>query len=819
MNINNRSQGQVQGQAGQSNMQAQQILLQQLQQGSQQQQQQQQLQGGSNNSIFHTEDNNYDGLNQNVYPNNYQRAQPPPLQQQFFSQFQQLQGGSNLGSQQAQQAYQQSQQSQLQQLQQQQQQAQQQQQQQSQLQQLQQQQAQQQQQQQQMPRQPPHLQQQQQQFYNQQQANNAQQQQQQPVQQTPKFNAVNIDNPNTVYWQHQQQLCQLSRGANVPHFYARQYASNSRKNKNPYNEVKTVSLIEATKQVVSALEELEKSKKPSSSGAGSTPTTSSALLHNKKLVQDLDDDHLQEEQRMRQKTQGRQLWCQLDLSGQGLVNISPKLFQYDFLESLYLNNNKLTTVPPVISKLRSLRTLDLSHNKISEVPPELGLCFNLRYLYLFDNNIEYLPQEFGNLIELLFLGIEGNPIDLKIANIISESGTKELIAYLRDVKPTVTKPKPRQWLLLEDDGEVIDPESNPEIYNAEATSSDSFTMMSYNTLCQHYATPTMYKYTPSWALDWEFRKNSLQEEILSYGSDIICMQEVESRTFTEFWLPLMVDLGYKAVFFSKTRSKTMSDVDSRKVDGCATFYKTSKFTLMQKQNFEFNSICMGSEKYKKTKDLFNRFMNKDNIALITFLQHNETGEKIVIANTHLHWDPAFNDVKTVQVGILLEELQGMLKKFNHTSTIDEVKNTSLIICGDFNSVRDSAVYQLFSTGAVSKHEDLAGRDYGRFTEEGFRHAFKLNSAYDSIGELPFTNLTPGFTNVIDYIWYSTPTLRVKGLLGKVDEDYVTRVIGIPDAHFPSDHIPLVTKFQIKKSSSSKKPDFKPDFKSGPSRKT
>lgn len=806
MNINSKyQQGQVQGQSGQPSLQAQQILLQQLQQGQSLQQLQQQL-GVNNNSVFnHNDDNNYgdainQNVNQNVYQNNYQRGQPPPLQQQFFSQFQQP--GSNLGSQQP---YQQTQQTQLQQLQvqQQQQQAQQQ--------------AQQQPQQQQIPRQPPHLQQQaqQQQFYNQQQVNNAQQQ---AVQQPPKFNAINIDNPNTIYWQHQQQLCQLSRSANVPHYYARQYASNSRKSKNPYNEVKSVSLIEATRQVVSALEEQEKLKKPSSSGVGSTPTTSSALLHNKKLVQDLDDDHLQEEQRMRQKTQGKQLWCQLDLCGQGLVILSPKLFQYDFLESLYLNNNKLTTIPPAISKLRSLRTLDLSNNKISEVPPELGLCFNLRYLFLFDNNIEYLPQEFGNLIELLFLGIEGNPIDLKIANIISESGTKELIAYLRDLKPTVAKPAPRQWILLEDDGEVIDPETNPEIYNSETTTPDTFTMMSYNTLCQHYATPTMYKYTPSWALDWEYRRNALQEEVLSYRSDIICMQEVESRTFTEFWQPLMVDLGYKALFFCKTRSKTMSDADSKKVDGCATFYKTSKFTLMQKQNFEFNSICMGSEKYKKTKDLFNRFMNKDNIALITFLQHNETGEKIVIANNHLHWDPAFNDVKTVQVGILLEELQGMLKKFNHTSSIDDIKNTSLIICGDFNSVRESAVYQLFSTGVVSKHEDLSGRDYGRFTEEGFRHIFKLNSAYDAIGELPFTNFSPGFTNVIDYIWYSTPTLKVKGLLGKVDEDYVSRGIGFPDAHFPSDHIPLVTKFQIKKSTNSKK-EFKPDFKSGPSRKT
>lgn len=630
-----------------------------------------------------------------------------------------------------------------------------------------------------------------------------------------KVNAINVDDPNSVYWQHQTLLCQLSRSEDMPHFYARQYAQNSRKNKNPYSEVKTVSLIEATKTIVAALEEQEKQQMAAQSSA---PT---ALMRYKKV--DLEED---EEQRMMALTQGKQLWCHLDLSGQGLLNISPKLFQYDFLESLYLNNNKLSVVPSVVKQLRGLRVLDLSHNRISEVPGELGLCYNLRYLYLFDNNIKTLPNEFRNLIELLFLGIEGNPIDLDIANLLAEKGTKALISHLRDKEPTYAEPSPRTWLLLKDDGEIIDPVANPGAYSEDQAgdTSDSFTVMSYNTLCQHYATTKMYKYTPSWALDWDFRRNALKEEVFRRNTDIICLQEVETRTFHEFWTPLMQSVGYKGYFFSKTRSKTMSESESKKVDGCATFFRTSKFQLIQKQCLEYNTVCMGSDKYKKTKDLFNRFMNKDHIALITYLQHVESGEKVIFVNTHLHWDPAFNDVKALQVGILLDELQGIAKKLNHTNNIDDIKNTSVVICGDFNSTNDSAVYQLFSTGAVSKHEDLEGRDYGRFTDEGFHHSFKLKSAYDYVAhDFPFTNFTPTFTKVIDYVWYSTPTLQVKGLLGKPDDDYMSHHVGIPNAHFPSDHIPLVTKFQIRKKgpvpSGTKKADFKPGFKAGSSRKT
>ena len=611
-------------------------------------------------------------------------------------------------------------------------------------------------------------------------------------------NNLMVDTPNTIYWQHQEQLCQISRATKIPHSYARQYASNSRKLKNPYSDTKSISLIEATRAMIASAEEEEERQKRSSLANSDTPLASnSALLHNKKVSQELDEDSM-EEQRMRLKTKGRQLWCQLDLSGQGLVQLSPNLFHYDFLESLYLNNNKLTSVPPAISKLRSLRVLDLSNNKISELPSELGLCFNIRFLYLFDNNIKTLPNSFGNLIELLFLGIEGNPIDMKIANIIAEKGTKELIATLRDQQTTLKTPKPRPWLKVEDDGEIVD---SHEVYNQQDNDSSSnlFTMLSYNTLCQHYATPKMYKFTPSWALNWEYRRNALEKEILQYGTDIICMQEVETRTFTEFWLPLLSQKGYKGLFLNKTRSKTMNENDSKKVDGCATFYKVDKFTLVHKQNFEYNSVCMGSEKYKKTKDIFNRFMNKDNVALISYLQHKETGEKICFVNTHLHWDPAFNDVKTLQIGILLEELQGIIKRYQHTSSMEEVKNSSLVICGDFNSVKESAVYQLFSTGSSQSHEDMADRDYGKFTESGFHHPFKLKSAYEPVGELPFTNLTPAFTDNIDYIWYSTSTLGVKGLLGKVDEEYASNCIGFPDANFPSDHVPILAKFQIKKS--------------------
>lgn len=48
--------------------------------------------------------------------------------------------------------------------------------------------------------------------------------------------------------------------------------------------------------------------------------------------------------------------------------------------------------------------------------------------------------------------------------------------------------------------------------------------MSYNVLCDKYATRQQYGYCPSWALVWEYRKAAILKEILDSTADIIALQ-------------------------------------------------------------------------------------------------------------------------------------------------------------------------------------------------------------------------------------------------------------------------------------------------------
>ena len=128
----------------------------------------------------------------------------------------------------------------------------------------------------------------------------------------------------------------------------------------------------------------------------------------------------------------RQDWKSLDLGGQGLRALSNALFQYTFLDKLYINHNKLTSLPPVIGRLKLLQLLDASGNQLTDLPPELGMLTNLKNLYLFDNQLTSLPNELGSLYHLEFIGLEGNPMREDLKQIMIKDGPRGVITTLRE---------------------------------------------------------------------------------------------------------------------------------------------------------------------------------------------------------------------------------------------------------------------------------------------------------------------------------------------------------------------------------------------------
>lgn len=392
-----------------------------------------------------------------------------------------------------------------------------------------------------------------------------------------------------------------------------------------------------------------------------------------------------------------------------------------------------------------------------------------------------------------------------------------------------------------------EPNDRPLIQLVDNADNDleRFSVCSWNTLCDRAATQAAYGYTPSAALAWEHRKSVILSELTHRNADILALQEIDIESYNEYFRPNLASEDYKGVFWPKSRAQTMGEKEAKIVDGCAIFYKNSKYILLDKQLIIFSREAINRPDMRGEHDVYNRVMPRDHIAVVAFLENRLTGSRLIVVNTHLAWEGWFADVKVVQVAILMEQLAKLsdtyakwppckdkeLFRFTNEDPLDgtpevrpepapsmkydDATQIPLLVCGDFNSTLDSGVYDLITQGSLSNsHADLGSQKYGDFTRNGMNHPFSLKSAYSNIGEWPFTNYTPDFREVIDYVWYSTNALQVTALLGEIDPEYMRRVPGFPNWHFPSDHLALWAEFQVKGRKERKQVEA--DF--GPSRR-
>ncbi|CAF3061908.1 unnamed protein product, partial [Rotaria socialis] len=387
--------------------------------------------------------------------------------------------------------------------------------------------------------------------------------------------------------------------------------------------------------------------------------------------------------------------------------------------------------------------------------------------------------------------------------------------YLRSIQ----SPPTRSWLRL----------ASPNATQSTAI----FTVMNYNILCDKYATRHVYGYCPSWALNWDYRRKQILDEIRSYSADIIALQEIETDQYHLYFLPELQKLGYDGVFSPKSRAKTMCEQDRRFVDGCAIFYRQSKFRLVKDYLVEFNQLAMLAANGPACHDMMNRVMTKDNIGLVALLETKEeiyshsfsngilpTDHKqmLFVCTAHIHWDPEYCDVKVIQTLMLLSELKSIMedaiqKHRKISNSLIDCTSVPLVLCGDFNSLPDSGVIEFMRNGKISmNHADFKDLSYQSYLQKISRldanstqstdiiHHFKLQSAYETTSSpiMPYTNYTYDFKGIIDYVFFSSQLMRVLGVLGPLDPEWLqtNKIVGCPHPNVPSDHFSLLVEFEL-----------------------
>lgn len=332
---------------------------------------------------------------------------------------------------------------------------------------------------------------------------------------------------------------------------------------------------------------------------------------------------------------------------------------------------------------------------------------------------------------------------------------------------------------------------------------------------------TFGKYTISIANRWShlfanfftFTTNRFQNlirEIVDVGPDIVCLQEVQADHYESHVYNAMHEAGFEGVYKQKTRQAMGM---SGKVDGCALFWRRTKFHLVESYSIEFNELAqrqvttvMGLNPRSEEGAAILNKLSKDNVAQLVVLElaqqsmasraNRDPTNQLCIANTHLYSNKDCPDVKLWQTLHLLQELE--------TFVMARGTNLPLMICGDFNSTPDSAVYDLLSRQTVHPgHPDVnTGEEHGPNVLPdimSITHQHMLGSVYLSVlGEEPkFTNYTQQFKGVLDYIWYSTQNLRPLSAAPIPDESVLTRHgDALPSTQYSSDHIMQISDLQI-----------------------
>lgn len=311
--------------------------------------------------------------------------------------------------------------------------------------------------------------------------------------------------------------------------------------------------------------------------------------------------------------------------------------------------------------------------------------------------------------------------------------------------------------------------SSPSPSSKSSSSLSSFRICTYNVLAQCYVKSEWFSWTkPKSLLKWKTRREHLRRRLRDdeLGKvDVFCLQEVDE--FENEWKDFIENELNMGVFY-KRRTQKSND----KKDGSLVCWNKEKFELLDTLGVEFNEVTKTLDLDIKEVEGFEeeekREYERDCVAACVMLLHKASNVPITCVSTHLYWDPAKALVKLKQAEYLREEIE----RWSQTKG-------NILIGGDFNSLATSDVYK-----------SMVENDYVSLMRDN-----------ETGREPEYTNVTPSFTETIDYIFSSKNWIEKVTHRGKVkNRDLLFD--GCPCEGEPSDHLPIYCDIELKKAAAN-----------------
>ncbi|KAF3449236.1 hypothetical protein FNV43_RR09964 [Rhamnella rubrinervis] len=343
-----------------------------------------------------------------------------------------------------------------------------------------------------------------------------------------------------------------------------------------------------------------------------------------------------------------------------------------------------------------------------------------------------------------------------------------------------------------------------DIFSRSKSDGTRFCLVSYNILAQVYVKSSMFPHSPPPCLKWKARSQAILTILKNLGADFLCLQEVDE--YDGFYKVNMENNGYSSIYIQRSGQKR---------DGCGIFFKHDSAELILQENVEYNDLLNSIEDEKLASDDEQAReikyvepkngsalkgsppdhgdsndprvrLKRDCVGIMAaFKLKDSYNHVVIVANTHLYWDPELADVKLAQAKYFVSRLAQF-----KTLIADRFEcKPSVVVAGDFNSTPGDKVYEYLvsgNTSSVPRPESLDDLP------------IPLCSVYACTrGEPTFTNCTPDFTDTLDYILFS-PSDYIKPVsfleLPELDSSDVSG--GLPNYSHPSDHLPIGAEFEI-----------------------
>jgi len=192
-----------------------------------------------------------------------------------------------------------------------------------------------------------------------------------------------------------------------------------------------------------------------------------------------------------------------------------------------------------------------------------------------------------------------------------------------------------------------------------------------------------------------------------------------------------------------------------------------------------------------------------------------------LCNTHLLSNVECEDVKLWQAHVLVGELEKVSteraqaraahltrqQQQQRGAAPPPVPPVPVVLCGDFNCLPDTCCYH-YIAGDWQAMAASWPADPTHLLPQEPSHGLHLTSSYRSVqgAEPAFTNYTESFKGTLDYIWSTAsslhqlrgapptaPSVEPISVLGLPTAEELTAhsECALPNAQFPSDHMPLV----------------------------